>query len=1230
MATWKLSTEIESNFDGGVMRAKWLIGGVRIVKTKAMRNSLPFLYRYLTAEETTLCFIESENQLYKLINNPTTNTTTDADWELVNLGGTSTLTPIGTWDVNNLSPALSDAGAAGLNGNFYFITGSPTPDTITIPGLFGGQPVTVLDGNLVVSVGSQWIIVSNGSSWDSIDKPQSIIDYVNGIVIPHTHSVSDIVDMGDYLDINGYLKRSDTADHTVPFGDVPASAIIEKEFLEQWYYTKDEITDLINDLEDGGITTFIGLTDTPSDYLGQSLKLVRVNAPETALEFVSPGSLFWSVTGDTTLAADVSIIGGFKTTFASTISKIALNAGSIATDPSAITTSVGDFWYNSTVDAYSGRTAIGGNVRFTYIAAKVNNAIPFFSTLVTQSPIFEQTNQFTYNNSTSTLSSPNVTISGTLLVGATSATENTKVYFKGGGNSNTTFSLVINNSDNIPIFRVRNDGVLSLGEDGTMPRFYRTTDGSSSNISGSSLVFSGVGALTDGTPRFNFQNTSLIVPISGNVSIVGSKPGAIEFAPASGNATFTYLQLAHRLNTTGTYTGTTYGIDYNPSLTSTTGLTHIAMRLVSGRTILGGTASPSARLQVRGEGITTGVSLRIEDSSANTRLTMTDAGTVVFGSAASTETVTFQTGGFRVQAVASITSGDFVSISNTFSYSVNGGSFMSIAPRLSYATTAAGNGLLVTSGSTNDGLSQITSTGIINLTRIQLAQGTSTAYNGTYNLLSISSAPSAGININAGTSTLKMISINPSMDYSGTVTGSFVYGIDYSPTFTSATGITHIAARFTTGIVLIGGPSPTYDGSLDVRPITGRVAKLGYLEITSDSITPTNTGVGIRVDAANRTMVFTGSGSAFNSSDTTNFTFGTGNTLRNSQDTNLVGMGTTWTPSSGTSIGVMLHINPNINTTGTYTGTFYGINYNPTLTSTTGLTHIAARFGSGQVLIGGSAVTVNTRLDVRGIASGDIARFATDGNTVAMNIRNSDGAISIGPSNVVINRSSGSYITSSISGTTLAFVNNVTQTATGFAFGISIAQSIAPTFAGVISNLNVAGGVTFAPISNSTGFTSLAITPIYNTTGAYSGTVIGIDYNPALTSVVGATHLAARFTSGQIVIGSSTATASTRLDIRGISGGNALRIASDVNGLLFIVTNSGNIGFFGTSPVSQQVSGANLTNNVTAGGTNDQIDDITDLTSYGADSATIRNNIYQLSRKLKQVNDALRAYGLLT
>ena len=45
----------------------------------------------------------------------------------------------------------------------------------------------------------------------------------------------------------------------------------------------------VNSTGGAGSTTFIGLTDVPASYTGQTLKGVRVNAGETALEFYNAG-----------------------------------------------------------------------------------------------------------------------------------------------------------------------------------------------------------------------------------------------------------------------------------------------------------------------------------------------------------------------------------------------------------------------------------------------------------------------------------------------------------------------------------------------------------------------------------------------------------------------------------------------------------------------------------------------------------------------------------------------------------------------------------------------------------------------------------------------------------------------------------------------------------------------------------------------------------------------------
>jgi len=72
------------------------------------------------------------------------------------------------------------------------------------------------------------------------------------------------------------------------------------------------------------------------------------------------------------------------------------------------------------------------------------------------------------------------------------------------------------------------------------------------------------------------------------------------------------------------------------------------------------------------------------------------------------------------------------------------------------------------------------------------------------------------------------------------------------------------------------------------------------------------------------------------------------------------------------------------------------------------------------------------------------------------------------------------------------------------------------------------------------------------------------------------------------------------------------------------------LSFFAATAVVKQTSGANLTNNVTSGGTDNTIANFTDLAVYANDAAAIRDDIYQLARKLKQINDGLRSYGLFT
>lgn len=81
------------------------------------------------------------------------------------------------------------------------------------------------------------------------------------------------------------------------------------------------------------------------------------------------------------------------------------------------------------------------------------------------------------------------------------------------------------------------------------------------------------------------------------------------------------------------------------------------------------------------------------------------------------------------------------------------------------------------------------------------------------------------------------------------------------------------------------------------------------------------------------------------------------------------------------------------------------------------------------------------------------------------------------------------------------------------------------------------------------------------------------------------------------------------------------------NGMQFGSGAAAKIGWWGATPVVRSAV-ATLVNNVTSGGTNDTIANFTDLTIYANDASTIRDDIYQLARKVREMTEALRTYGI--
>lgn len=93
--------------------------------------------------------------------------------------------------------------------------------------------------------------------------------------------------------------------------------------------------------------------------------------------------------------------------------------------------------------------------------------------------------------------------------------------------------------------------------------------------------------------------------------------------------------------------------------------------------------------------------------------------------------------------------------------------------------------------------------------------------------------------------------------------------------------------------------------------------------------------------------------------------------------------------------------------------------------------------------------------------------------------------------------------------------------------------------------------------------------------------------------------------------------------------GQSVNLAS--NGVTKIRAGSTGIAFFAGSEAAQQDTGVVTTNNITAGGTNDTFADYSiAIPAYDAATAgAIRDNLHQLARKVKLLDDALRAFNLV-
>jgi hypothetical protein len=232
------------------------------------------------------------------------------------------------------------------------------------------------------------------------------------------------------------------------------------------------------------------------------------------------------------------------------------------------------------------------------------------------------------------LSSTQLNIGGTGLINAT-------LGVKGSGNTSGTTNFRVENSDGTARFSHLGDGTFAFASAGATKWSMRDTayeliaGGSVSNdryITRGFQISSNLNATRfDGVQIINGAGTQSLNATSGDYrlfSIINNhqSPAQHPFNPSSGTATLTHFQIKTDINQTGTASGSIYGIDYNPTMTSILG-THYG--LIIRPSILNGfgIASPTASVHIKGKTATSSTtSLKAENSDSTKSITFDDDG----------------------------------------------------------------------------------------------------------------------------------------------------------------------------------------------------------------------------------------------------------------------------------------------------------------------------------------------------------------------------------------------------------------------------------------------------------------------------------------------------------------------------------------------------------------------------------------------------------------------------
>jgi len=167
-----------------------------------------------------------------------------------------------------------------------------------------------------------------------------------------------------------------------------------------------------------------------------------------------------------------------------------------------------------------------------------------------------------------------------LIVGTTTAAGSTRLTSRGSGTGSGTYNYTGQNSSGTSVFRVADDGTLTIGATNqlsiTKDGFSATTNGIYSfDYAGASTGFMFTGSGNTGVDVAMGANTSNVPNLSASGNRTSTSANQIQFRSggsftpsAAGTNTFAGVDVNHTINQTGGHTGITYGVNVSPTLTA--------------------------------------------------------------------------------------------------------------------------------------------------------------------------------------------------------------------------------------------------------------------------------------------------------------------------------------------------------------------------------------------------------------------------------------------------------------------------------------------------------------------------------------------------------------------------------------------------------------------------------------------------------------------------------------